>query len=364
MSDFKAQAAAQKTRFLSTWPTIKSELVAHLEQNGMPNDICAWFDKASPSLEYNTPGGKLNRGISVIDTAEILLGRPLSEQPDSNLGTSEFYRAAILGWGVELLQAYFLVSDDMMDASITRRGQPCWYRVPAVGNIAINDSFMIESSIYYLIKKHLRADPAYVDYVELFLETTFQTEIGQLVDLLTAPEDDVNLDRFSLKKHQLIVTYKTAFYSFYLPVALAMHFVGIKDEKLFKQAKDILIPLGEYFQIQDDYLDCFGTHEQIGKIGTDILDNKCSWCVNVALSVATPEQRKLLDENYGRKDPAAEAQVKTLFNQLELPRRYDEYEQAVYVKLNELIDAIPETSGGLKRDVFRSFLSKIYKRSK
>ena len=51
-------------------------------------------------------------------------------------------------------------------------------------------------------------------------------------------------------RHQLIVTYKTAFYSFYLPVALAMHFVGIKDEKLFKQAKDILIPLGEYFQIQ------------------------------------------------------------------------------------------------------------------
>ncbi|KAG8739158.1 Farnesyl pyrophosphate synthetase [Ceratobasidium sp. 414] len=359
MSDFKANAAAQKTRFLSVWPTIKSELVAHLEQNGMPDDARAWFDR---SLDYNAPGGKLNRGISVIDTAEIMLARPLSDEKDSR-GTSEFYRAAILGWGVELLQAYFLVSDDMMDASITRRGQPCWYRLPAVGNIAINDSFMIESSIYFLIRKHLRPDPAYVDYVELFLETTFQTELGQLVDLLTAPEDDVNLDRFSLKKHQLIVTYKTAFYSFYLPVALAMHFVGIKDEKLFKQAKDILIPLGVYFQVQDDYLDCFGTHEQIGKIGTDILDNKCSWCVNVALSVATPEQRKLLDDNYGRKDSATEAKVKELYHELELPRRYNEYEQATYVKLNELIDAVPEETG-LKRDVFRSFLSKIYKRSK
>ena len=75
-----------------------------------------------------------------------------------------------------------------------------------------------------------------------------------------------------------------------------------------------MIPLGEYFQIQDDYLDCFGTPEQIGKIGTDIKDNKCSWVINQALLIATPEQRQLLDNNYGKKMMNQNKNVKIYLN--------------------------------------------------
>lgn len=46
---------------------------------------------------------------------------------------------------------------------------------------------------------------------------------------------------------------------------------GVTDEAAYKLALSILIPLGEYFQVQDDYLDCYGLPEHIGKIGTDIL---------------------------------------------------------------------------------------------
>src|ERR1700761_3123288 len=185
--------------------------------------------------------------------------------------------------------------------------------------------------------------------------------MGQLVDLITAPEDKVDLDKFSLDKlaisfsffinltsferHQFIVIYKTAFYSFYLPVALGMYMAGITSPKAFKQANDILIPLGEYFQIQDDYLDCYGSPEDIGKIGTDILDNKCSWNVNIALKFATPEQRKILDENYGKKDGEREARVKVVFNEIGVERRYKEYEQEAYKKISGLIDGIEETKG-------------------
>jgi farnesyl diphosphate synthase len=102
-----------------------------------------------------------------------------------------------------------------------------------------------------------------------------------------------------IRRHHLIVVYKTAFYSFYLPVALAMHMSGVTDPASYATALDILLPLGEYFQVQDDYLDCYGLPEQIGKIGTDILDNKCGWLINVALGKATPEQRKVLDVRPG-----------------------------------------------------------------
>ncbi len=57
-----------------------------------------------------------------------------------------------------------------MDSSITRRSQPCWYRIEEVGYIAVNDAFLLESAIYWLLKKHFRADPAYINLIELFHE--------------------------------------------------------------------------------------------------------------------------------------------------------------------------------------------------
>lgn len=300
-------------------------------------------------------GGKCNRGMSVPDSVSLLLGRPLSED--------EYFKAATLGWLTELLQAFFLVSDDIMDTSITRRGKPCWYRHEGVGMIAINDAFMLEAAIYTLLKKYFRDHPAYVDLIELFHETSYQTELGQLTDLITAPEDNVDLDNFSMEKYRFIVIYKTSYYSFFLPVALALHQLNIGSAKNLKLAEEILIPMGEYFQIQDDYLDNFGLPEHIGKIGTDIMDNKCSWLINQALAICTPEQKKILEDNYGRKDKDKEAVVKKLYDELNLEKMYKDYEEKVVGEIKDKIAKIDE-SEGLKKGVFEAFLAKIYKRSK
>lgn len=97
--------------------------------------------------------GKCNRGLSVVDSYKLLKGA-------DTLGEEELFLACTLGWCIEWvmflppmlsgrmsvkqlssssmfavvfqLQAFFLVLDDIMDDSHTRRGQPCWFRVPQV----------------------------------------------------------------------------------------------------------------------------------------------------------------------------------------------------------------------------------------
>ncbi|KAF2685247.1 terpenoid synthase [Lentithecium fluviatile CBS 122367] len=340
--------------FESVWPRIMGDLGAHCRQYKLPKQSLDWFVQ---SLNYNAVGGKCNRGMSVVDTASLLLDKTLDP------ASEDYFRAALLGWMIELLQAFFLVSDDIMDSSKTRRGSPCWYLAPNVGMIAINDAFMLEASIYVLLKKHYRQHENYIDMVELFHEVTFQTELGQACDLLTAPEDHVDLNNFSLEKFTFIVIFKTAYYSFYLPVALALYYVGAATPKNLQTCLDILIPMGEYFQAQDDYLDAFADPEVLGKIGTDIQDNKCSWLVNQALRKVSPEQRKLLEENYGRKDAEKEAKVKGLYHDLKLAEFYQQWEEERVADLRKRIDQVDE-SEGLKKEVFEVFLKKIYKRSK
>ena len=140
-----------------------------------------------------------------------------------------------------------------------------------------------------------------------------------------------------LQRWELIVTYKTAFYSFYLPVAFAMVFAGVTDQGPYDTAREILITMGVYFQAADDYLDCYGTAEEIGKIGTDIQDKKCSWLFAQAYhsDLCDPEQKALLDRHYGKckVGSAEETAIKQLYTDLGLKQRYTQYEQESYDKI-------------------------------
>jgi farnesyl diphosphate synthase len=197
--------------------------------------------------------------------------------------------------------------------------------------------------------------------VELFHETALQIELGQAFDMLVANEKTPDLTTFVPDTYTQIVTYKTAFYSFYLPVSLALHVVDAATPANLAAARVILVPMGEYFQVQDDYLDCFADPTVLGKVGTDIVDAKCSWLAVQALQRASTDQAQLLAEKYGCAD--GEPAVKALYGELGLEAAYWTFEEQRVAELRTLIAALDETQG-LRKSVFEELLGKIYQRRK
>jgi len=355
MSGSPDKKKPKTTTELELFDSLFSTLVDDLTKQGLKDEeievAMNYFKRVN---EYNVPFGKKNRGLTVVHSYRFLKGENADEE--------EIKIARIVGWCIEWLQAFFLVADDIMDGSHTRRGQPCWYKNEGIGLEAINDSFYLENAIYVLLKKYVRSKSYYLNIIELFHEITMNTIVGQCLDMATAETSGhVDFTNYTIEKHRAIVKWKTAFYSFYLPVAAAMYMAGIDDDASHANAKTILLKMGEYFQIQDDYLDCFGEPEVIGKIGTDIQDNKCSWLVVQALSRATPEQRTILEENYADDVPEKIAKVKDLYKTMGLQEVYTEYEEQSYKDLSQLIEKL---SGNLPKEMFTAFAQKIYKRQK
>lgn len=168
------------------------------------------------------------------------------------------------------------------------------------------------------------------------------------------------MDLFTLDTYKKIVEYKTAYYSFFLPVALAMYMSGTATEQNLNAALAILLPMGEYFQIQDDFLDCYGAPEVIGKIGRDIEENKCGWLVVQALLRCNEAQRNILSQFYGKDDPNAVKEVKKLYLELDIPKIFEDYEKSSKEVITNLIETVECT---IPKKCFTDLLGKIYKRS-
>ncbi|ELR21361.1 farnesyl pyrophosphate synthetase [Acanthamoeba castellanii str. Neff] len=306
------RATYSREDFLAVFKEVHQELIEELPREfEMPPDAVNWVDKL---IVDSVPGGKLNRGLTVVHTLQALSSEPLTP--------AQLKQAAVLGWCIEWLQGFFLVADDLMDSSQTRRGEPCWYLKPApkfegqkVGLVAVNDSFILEAHVFRLLKKHFRSHPNYIDLVDLFHEVAYQTELGQLLDLTSQPAGDkVDLSLFTLDTYLKI----------------------------------------------DDYLDCYGDPVVIGKIGRDIEEKKCGWLVCQALLRATPEQKQLIQTQYGKEDPECVLRIKALYKELDLENVYKQAEEQSYVELKGQIEAVRHAP---LQHALNLLLAKIYKRS-
>src|SRR5690349_19806364 len=96
-----------------------------------------------------------------------------------------------------------------------------------------------------MLKKYFRNKPYYVDLVELFHETTYDTELGQLLDLTSLKPGQLDLTSYTLERYKLIVKYKTAVYSFYLPVVLALLLHYQKVDKQMLKGLRLVPPIFE-----------------------------------------------------------------------------------------------------------------------
>lgn len=344
-------ASKEESReFMAIFPDIVRDLTDAGRHTDIP-EITRWYSKL---LQYNVPCGKKNRGLATVFSYKLLEDR-------AKLTPENIRLANILGWCVEMLQAFFLVSDDIMDSSEMRRGAPCWYRLDGVGLSAFNDAIMLENGIYSILRKYFRDHPAYIPVVELFHDVTLKTSMGQALDIHSICGGKPNLDLFSMDRYSAIVKYKTAYYSFQLPVALAMYLAGIYDPELHRQAKTTLLEMGHFFQVQDDFLDCYGNPEVIGKEGgNDIREGKCTWLAVVALQRATPAQRAIMEQCYGCSDDESVQAIRDVFEELGLPNTYAIYEEETY---NLIHTHVQQMSGGLPHKLFFKFLEMIYRRN-
>lgn len=340
-----------KAKFMSVFDGMVQLLMEDITTDfDLPKESHAYLRNI---ITYNVPHGKLNRGLAVFQCYKAFAGTD-SVTPEDE------YRANLLGWCVELLQAFFLVADDMMDDSHTRRGQPCFFRLPEIGLNAINDSLILEMMIYRLLQIKFGTESVYPHLVNLFRDISYTTEMGQMLDLTSQPKGVTDFSRFTEEALTRIYKYKTSHYTFYLPVALGMRLAGVSDTACYETAKQICLQMGHYFQAQDDVLDAFGDPAVTGKVGTDIEENTCTWLVVQALKIASPEQREVMQNNYGLKNTECAQRVKQVYRDMKLEDKFLQFEQESYTTISKQIEQVKHMPTG----AFDFLLAKIYKREK
>lgn len=123
-----------------------------------------------------------------------------------------------------------------------------------------------------------------------------------------------------------------------------------------------MLEIGQLFQIQDDFLDLYGDPKTIGKIGTDIIEGKCTFFIVKALELADKKQLEEIKEHYGRPGSSVN-RIKQLFEKLRLKQVYQNLEENMYKQLTRQIVSLAKSTK-LPESAFSFTLKDIYKRVK
>ncbi len=187
--------------------------------------------------------------------------------------------------GLETYHNYTLLHDDLMDNASVRRGHPTVHVKWDDNTAVLSGDSMLVMAYQYVARCEERHLPKVLD---LFTTTALEIGEGQQYDIDFETRTDVREEEYIE-----MIRLKT---SVLLACALK---IGALLGDAPQQDADLLYCFGEQiglaFQLQDDYLDCYGDFEKFGKrIGGDILCNKKTYMLINALQLAGDVQRKEL----------------------------------------------------------------------
>jgi len=221
--------------------------------------------------------GEFTRKGKMIRGGLVLLG--------SDMTGARISRAAVrAGTAFELIQSGLLIHDDIMDRDARRRGAPSIHEqyallaeipgTPEAAHFGTSMALCAGEISIFLAFEALAGLPGSGKNTAA-VQKLFAAEFG-LVGLGQMRDIQAGMSTLSLEEHDVldIYRYKTARYSFSLPLAAGWMLAGGRGSVLPK-LKRLGEDLGLVFQIKDDELGLFGSEKTLGKpVGSDIRQGK------------------------------------------------------------------------------------------
>ena len=199
---------------------------------------------------------------------------------------------------IEMLHAFALAHDDVMDHSSSRRGEPSiWQRFATFhgdsewkGNAR---DFGEAVAILVGDLAHVIADSLIRDLSpevsEIWNELRLEVNIGQYLDVLSGVTRT-----FDQEGARRILEYKTGRYSVQRPLHLGAAIAGRFDD-FSVSFTNFGQPVGVAFQLRDDLLGVFGDEQETGKpVGDDLREGKPTSLVAAAFERADQGQLEVL----------------------------------------------------------------------